>query len=98
MPIAQGLDRDQVMELGTRVHLIGRRGAFESHAALAPVFIEGDERLSRHRFILWISEAGAYALLERPGLGTSWGFHSSDHSVVEGLIHGLQAAYDLQPY
>ena len=30
--------------------------------------------------------------------GATWGFHTSDIAVVEGLISRLQTQYDLQPY
>ncbi|HLM45148.1 MAG TPA: diguanylate cyclase, partial [Myxococcaceae bacterium] len=66
--------------------------------ALTPVFLEGDERMARHEFILWMSETASYALIQRRGLGATWGFHSSDTAVVDGLITRLQAEYDLQPY
>ena len=38
------------------------------------------------------------ALIQRRGRGATWGFHSSDTAVVDGLISKLQAEYDLQPY
>jgi two-component system cell cycle response regulator len=97
LPIAQGLERAPT-ELASRVYLLGRRMDLESHPALTPVFLEGDERMGRHEFLLWMSESASYALIQRRGLGATWGFHSSDTAVVDGLITSLQAEYDLQPY
>jgi hypothetical protein len=97
LPIALGLEGVPV-EFVPRVYLLGRRMDLESHPALTPVFLEGDERVARHEFILWLSENAAYALIQRRGRGATWGFHSSDTAVVDGLISKLQAEYDLQPY
>jgi two-component system, cell cycle response regulator len=97
LPIAQGLDTASP-DMASRIYLLGRRVDLESHRALTPVFLEGDERMGRHEFILWLSENAAYALIQRRGLGATWGFHSSDTAVVDGLITRLQAEYDLQPY
>jgi len=97
LPIAQGLDSASP-DMASRIYLLGRRVDLESHRALTPVFLEGDERMGRHEFILWLSENAAYALIQRRGLGATWGFHSSDTAVVDGLITRLQAEYDLQPY
>ncbi len=97
LPIAQGLESASP-DLASRIYLLGRRVDLESHRALTPVFLEGDERMGRHEFILWLSENAAYALIQRRGLGATWGFHSSDTAVVDGLITRLQAEYDLQPY
>ena len=97
LPIALGLERAPT-DLASRVYLLGRRMDLESHPALTPVFLEGDERMGRHEFLLWMSESASYALIQRRGLGATWGFHSSDTAVVDGLITSLQAEYDLQPY
>lgn len=97
LPIAAGLE-GVPSEFAPRVYLLGRRADLDSHPALTPVFLEGDERVARHEFLLWLSESAAYALIQRRGLGATWGFHSSDTSVVDGLISKLQAEYDLQPY
>ncbi len=97
LPIATGLD-GAPSEFVPRVYLLGRRSDLESHPALTPVFLEGDERVVRHEFILWLSENAAYALIQRRGRGATWGFHSSDTALVDGLISKLQAEYDLQPY
>ncbi|HZI06444.1 MAG TPA: response regulator [Archangium sp.] len=97
LPIALGLERAPT-DLTSRVYLLGRRMDLESHPALTPVFLEGDERMGRHEFLLWMSESASYALIQRRGLGATWGFHSSDTAVVDGLITKLQSEYDLQPY
>jgi two-component system cell cycle response regulator len=97
LPLAQDLE-SAPPELGSRVYVVGRRADLESHRAVTPVFVEGDERIARHEFLLWLSENSAYVLLQRPGLGATWGFHSSDAALVDGLIAKLQAEYDLQPF
>ncbi|RJS19206.1 diguanylate cyclase [Corallococcus sp. H22C18031201] len=97
LPIASGLE-SAPPDMASRIYLLGRRGDLESHPALTPVFLEGDERVTRHEFILWLSETAAYALIQRRGRGATWGFHTSDTAVVDGLISKLQAEYDLQPY
>ncbi len=96
-PIAVGLE-GVPPDFAFRVYVLGRRADLDSHAALTPVFLEGDERLSRHEFLFWLSENAAYALVQRAGHAATWGFHSSDTALVEGLISKLQAEYDLQPY
>ncbi|ABF86166.1 response regulator/GGDEF/GAF domain protein [Myxococcus xanthus DK 1622] len=95
--IAAGLE-SAPPDLASRIYLLGRRVDLESHPALTPVFLEGDDRIARHEFILWLSENAAYALIQRRGHGATWGFHTSDTAVVDGLISKLQAEYDLQPY
>lgn len=95
--VAVGLE-DAPPEFGSRVYVLGRRRDLDSHPALTPVFLEGDERMARHEFLLWLSEHSAYALLQRRGKGATWGFHTSDPSVVDGLIARLQTEYDLQPW
>lgn len=97
LPLAAGLETAPA-EMGSRVYVLGRRADLESHPALTPVFLEGDERLARHEFLFWLSETSAYALIQRRGKGATWGFHSSDTAVVDSLIMKLQTAYDLQPY
>jgi diguanylate cyclase (GGDEF)-like protein len=97
LPLAKGLE-SAPNDFGPRVYAVGRRGDLSSHPAVTPVFIEGDERLSRHEFLLWLGESSAYALLQRRGKGATWGFHTSDTAVVDGLITKLQSSYDLQPY
>lgn len=96
LPVVEALEG--ATDLASRVYLLGRRKDLGAHAALTPVYLEGDERMARHQFILWFSENSSYALVQRPGRGATWGFHSSDAAVVDGLIARLQAQYDLQPY
>lgn len=97
LPIVLGMEAPP-HELASRVYLLGRRADLESHPGLTPVFLEGDERISRHEFLFWISEHSAYGLVQRRGVGATWGFHTSDTAVVDGLVSKLQAEYDLQPY
>ncbi len=97
LAIARGLERAPP-GLSARVYLLGRRGDFQAHPGLTPVFVAGDERLGRHEFLLWLGEQSAYALLQRRGHGATWGFHTSDVAVVDGLVAKLQSTYDLQPY
>ncbi|HEY0094547.1 MAG TPA: response regulator, partial [Archangium sp.] len=67
LPIAQGLESASP-EMASRIYLLGRRGDLDSHPALTPVFLEGDERMARHEFLLWMSETASYALIQRRGL------------------------------
>lgn len=97
LPIVLGL-AGAPTDFGPRVYLLGRRGDVENHPALTPVFLDGDERLARHEFLIWMGDGAAYVLLQRRGRGATWGFHSSDPTLVEGLVSRLQSAYDLQPY
>lgn len=97
LPIASGLE-SAPPELASRIYLLGRRTDLDSHPAVTPVFLEGDDRFTRHEFLFWLSEHASYALIQRRGKGATWGFHSSDTAVVDGLITKLQAEYDLQPY
>jgi hypothetical protein len=97
LPVAQALE-GVPPDFAFRVYLMGRRADLDKHPALTPVFLEGDERMLRHEFLLWLSENSAYGLIQRRGKGTAWGFHTSDTALVEGLISKLQAEYELQPY
>jgi len=97
LPLSLGLEQAPA-ELASRVYVLGRRADLDSHPSVTPVFLEGDERMGRHEFILWLSETAAYALVQRRGVGATWGFHSSDVAVVDALISKLQTEYDLQPY
>jgi two-component system cell cycle response regulator len=97
LAVAHGLE-EVPAEFASRVYVLGRRKDLESHPAVTPVFLEGDERMARHEFLLWLSEHSAYALLQRRGRGATWGFHTSDPAVVDGLIARLQTEYDLQPW
>jgi diguanylate cyclase (GGDEF)-like protein len=97
LPVATGLE-GAPPDFAPRVYVLGRRMDLDAHPAVTPVFLEGDERMARHEFILWLSEHSAYALLQRRGRGATWGFHTSDPAVVDGLIARLQTEYDLQPW
>lgn len=85
-------------DFAPRVYALGKRADLVTHPTVTPVFLEGDEHLARHEFLLWLGDGLAYALLQRRGRGATWGFHTSDPTLVEGLVSKLQAAYDLQPY
>ncbi|MGI5863983.1 MAG: response regulator [Myxococcales bacterium] len=81
-----------------RVYLLGRRADLEHHSMAAPVFLEGDERILKHEFLLLYTEKAAYALVQRKAArGAPWGFHTSDAAVVSELVSKLQERYDLQP-
>ena len=97
LPVATGLE-NAPPDFGARVYVLGRRRDLDAHPAITPVFLESDENMARHEFLLWLSEHSAYALLQRRGRGATWGFHTSDPAVVDGLIARLQAEYDLQPW
>lgn len=97
LPIVRSLDRAPT-DFAPRVYVLGRHADLQEHHAMTPVFLEGDERLARHEFLLWMGDGSAYALLQRRGRGATWGFHTSDPTLVEGLVSKLQTAYDLQPY
>ena len=97
LPIVRSLDSAPA-DFAPRVYVLGRHADLQEHHAMTPVFLEGDERLARHEFLLWMGDGSAYALLQRRGRGATWGFHTSDPTLVEGLVSKLQTAYDLQPY
>lgn len=97
LPIIRTLDAAPD-DFAPRVYVLGRHADLHEHHAMTPVFLEGDERLARHEFLLWMGDGSAYALLQRRGRGATWGFHTSDPTLVEGLVSKLQSAYDLQPY
>lgn len=97
LPIVRSLDQAPI-QFAPRVYVLGRHSDLQEHHAMTPVFLEGDERLARHQFLLWMGDGSAYALLQRRGRGATWGFHTSDPTLVEGLVSKLQTTYDLQPY
>ncbi len=97
LPIVRSLDHAPT-DFAPRVYLLGRHADLQEHHAMTPVFLEGDERLARHEFLLWMGDGSAYGLLQRRGRGATWGFHTSDPTLVEGLVSKLQTTYDLQPY
>lgn len=85
-------------DAATRVYLLGRRADLESHPFATPVFLDGDERIQLHEFLLLYTENATYALFQRrSGPGAPWGFHSSDAVLVDELVDKLQQRYDLQP-
>ena len=81
-----------------RVYVLGRRADVGRHPVATPIFLEGEERLAQHQLLLWLGDGAAYGLLQRAGKGAGWGFHTSDPSLVEGLVSKLQGEYDLKPY
>jgi two-component system, cell cycle response regulator len=97
LPLLRLLE-DAPADFAPRVYALGRRNEIIDHPVATPVFLEGDDRMARHEFVLWLGDGSAYVLLQRPGKGTHWGFHSSDPTLIEGLISKLQTEYDLQPY
>ena len=98
LPIVQALESAPA-DFAPRVYVIGRRADLSTHPVMTPVFLEGDERLSRNEFLLWLGDGSAYGLVQRRGRnGATWGFHTSDPTLVEGLVSKLQTEYDLQPY
>lgn len=81
-----------------RAYLLGRRADVESNPWATPVFLDGDERIAGHEFLLLYSENTSYALVQRKAArGAPWGFHTSDAMVVDELVTKLQERYDLQP-
>ncbi|MFT3836155.1 MAG: diguanylate cyclase [Myxococcaceae bacterium] len=85
-------------DLAAQIYVLGRHADVQSHSVITPVFLEGDDRLNRHEFLLWLGDGWSYALLQRRGRGLTWGFHTSDPTLVEGLVSQLQHQYDLQPW
>jgi diguanylate cyclase (GGDEF)-like protein len=97
LPIFEPLGR-LPPDVGTRVYLLGRRADLAGHPGATPVFLEGDERVLRHEFLLLYSENATYALFQRKSpRGSPWGFHTSDAVLVDELVNKLQQRYDLQP-
>jgi len=84
-------------DASAHVYLLGPRGnepAAAHHPQLTEVWLDGDQRLSGHRFLLYLSEQGGYAWLSG---AEGRAFHSSDVPLVDALVQRLQALYDLQP-
>ncbi len=92
------LNLEGINDLAAQIYVLGRRADVSTHPVITPVFLEGDERLARHEFLLWLGDGWSYALLQRRGRGLTWGFHTSDPTLVEGLVSQLQHRYDLQPW
>jgi diguanylate cyclase (GGDEF)-like protein len=85
-------------ECAIRVYLLGRRADVESNPWATPVFLDGEERITQHEFMLLYTENASYALVQRRAArGAPWGFHTSDAMVVDELVTKLQDRYDLQP-
>lgn len=97
LPLVRELDLAPA-HLGSRVSVLGRRDDFAEHHAVLPVFLDGDQRLLRNEFLLWLGDGVSYAALQRRGSSSHWGFHSSDTVLVESLVEKLQHTYELQPY
>ena len=95
LPLLAPLERWQ--ESQARVYLLGRRAGLDAHPSATLVYLEGDERMQAHEFVLLHSEHASYAMLRRKG-HDSIAFHTSDVLLVDGLVHKLQQAYDLQPF
>ena len=89
--------RESWPESQARVYLLGRRAGLDAHPSATLVYLEGDERMHAHEFLLLHSEHASYAFLKRRGHDIAT-FHSSDVLLVDGLVHKLQQAYDLQPF
>ncbi|HEY3449281.1 MAG TPA: response regulator [Myxococcales bacterium] len=85
-------------ECAIRVYLLGRRADVESNPWATPVFLDGEERIATHEFLLLFTENASYALIQhKAARGAPWGFHTSDAAVVDELVTKLQERYDLQP-
>ena len=78
------------------VTLLGPRGAGPpaDHPLVTEVFLDGDQRLAGHAFLLLLTEQSSYAWLSGPD---GRAFHTSDAPLVDALVARLQALYDLQP-
>jgi len=97
LPAVKAFD-DLPAECAIRVYLLGRRADVESNPWATPVFLDGEERIASHEFLLLFTENASYALIQRrPTRGAPWGFHTSDAAVVDELVTKLQERYDLQP-
>jgi hypothetical protein len=97
LPVVRALESAPA-DFAPRVYLLGRRADLDQHPHITPVFLEGDERLTRHEFLWWLGDGASYGLVQRRGKGAAWGFHTSDPTLIEGLVSKLQSEYDLQPY
>ncbi len=92
LPFLRSLDGFQ--ESATRLHLLGRKETKPvEHSAVATVVLPEESRLAENRFFLLLTEAAAYAWIDRAGKEA---YHTSDPSLVEALVSRLQEAYDLQ--
>ena len=97
LPAVQAFD-EVPADCAIRVYLLGRRADVESNPWATPVFLDGDERILHHQFLLLYTENASYALIQKkPTRGAPWGFHTCDATVVDELVTKLQERYDLQP-
>ena len=97
LPAVQAFD-GLPAECAIRVYLLGRRADVESNPWATPVFLDGEERIAQHEFLLLYTENASYALVQRrTSRGAPWGFHTSDAVLVDELVTKLQDRYDLQP-
>lgn len=96
LPLLQALEKIGPTT-GTRVFVLGRRGDIDSHSVATLVFLDADERLSKSKSLLWLSEFSAYAVAQS-SVHSSWCFQTSDSAVVECLISRLQSEYQLQTF
>lgn len=78
-----------------RAYVLGRRAGLDAHPAATLVYLEGDERIQAHEFLLLHAEHASYAVLRRRGEPHT--FHTSDPRLVDALVAKLQLTYDLQP-
>jgi diguanylate cyclase (GGDEF)-like protein len=96
LPMLSALEN--LIEGQGRVYLMGRRAGLDSHPFATLVYLEGDERIQSHEFLLLHSEHASYGLLKRRSEDAEVSFHTSDVLLVDGLVYKLQQAYDLQPF
>jgi diguanylate cyclase (GGDEF)-like protein len=90
----EGEPATRIFALGVRDHLIDSITQHENTwVTCLPI---DDERLSQHRFVLFLTEETAYAFYARRTEKGLQGFHTSDTGLVENLIFKLQREYDLQ--
>ena len=84
-------------DASAHVFLLGPRGGDHPappHPQVTEVWLDGDQRLAGHQFLLHLSEQGGYAWLASED---GHAFHTSDVPLVDALVQRLQALYDLQP-
>ncbi len=91
LPLLAGLEPGR--EIATQVYLLGRSVPDPSdRTCVTPVHLPKEEALDARRFLLVLTETAHYAWLER-GKAV---FHTSDATLVQGLVARVQDAYDLQ--
>lgn len=84
-------------DASAQVFLLGPRGGDHPappHPQVTEIWLDGDQRLAGHQFLLHLSEQGGYAWLASDD---GRAFHTSDVPLVDALVQRLQALYDLQP-